>query len=531
MSSPTPLPDLETQLVDAARRLDAAEEATAPRRRWWRHGWSLLTIAVVGLGTGVAVARVAEVGPFSYMNSFPSENPRLAPTDVITVQPAGDSPAWQARASINGLGQICLTGGRRDPRTNPDAKPTRSAPNYAPQNGLTCADNEEVAQMLVDPSWPGATFAVNTPLDGSLTPNVCTMNLKTHRCERDKAGFATRMLVYGITSADGPTPVVRWGAKGAPFAMQPSKQRLRMRVDHSPLGLSKAEQRIVAGYPEYIDLVLWAADVKIPDGVEQSQAVLPYELIPHGVDDATIEMLSADELTALDRRGRREGWKYTRHIDRDARPVKGTNAAQRRWIAAFSRPRRSGDSVPRRLRTDQTARQRLQFGAARKLDVVGGGVVDVWIAPGAMPEDTDARRQGDMLCLLGARVFSNCKFGQSRWTRPFVEAVACATGEDGSFVTLVWALTPPGAKQAVLTDAAGGTESLAAGELLAVRRAAAARIEAVTWLDAKGAKTRVAVPWPKGKPARCGPSKPAGTITRKDNAGSYEESGPPPGLR
>ncbi len=522
----TLLPELEEQLVAAARKLDGAARA---RRRRWLHGWPLVAALVAGLGTSVAVARVAEVGPFAYMNldRMAQENPRLATTSVISVQAPGDAPAWMAQVSRNRLGQICMTGGPRDPRTNPDAKPSPSSPGNAPQNGVMCADNEEIAEALIDPERPGTTWAMARPLDGDLQGSRCRMNFKKRRCIPIETDPPTRMLVYGITSADGPAPVVRWGASGVPQAMAPSAERLRMPVDRSPEGLSPAEQRQVARYPAEIDLVLWAADVKIPQGKRRPQVVFADQFVPHGVTDGTIELLGGDELTELIERGEREGWKYRRHISRDAPPVRGTNAAQRRWIAAFTRRRAAGDAVPRRLRTERTRFSRLQFRASRKLKVVGGGTGDVWIAPGAMPRDTDVADGGDLFCMLGARIFTQCKFGQARWKRPFAEAVACAKGPAGGQVTFVWALTPPGAVRVSVRQRGGGVTTLRAGELLALRRPPDKRPESIVWFDASGRPTRVQVPWPTRTPTRCDVKRPGGTITRKDNAGSYEQTAGP----
>ncbi|MDQ8046121.1 MAG: hypothetical protein AAGC46_21355, partial [Solirubrobacteraceae bacterium] len=130
--APTPLPELERQLHAAARRLDAV--AAPRRRRWWRGGWTLLSLLLVVTGGSVAVARVVEVGPFAYMSGgIVGENPKAAPVSTITLQPPGDAPAWQARAYLNGLDQLCITGGPRDPRKDPYARGTEKHPNNAPQ--------------------------------------------------------------------------------------------------------------------------------------------------------------------------------------------------------------------------------------------------------------------------------------------------------------------------------------------------------------------------------------------------------------
>lgn len=533
--TPTPLPELEQQLRAAAQRLDATAPART-RRRWWRHGWSLLSVVIVAAGASVAVARVAEVGPFAYMSGFGAENPKLAPTSVITVQEPGAAPGWQARATLNGLGQVCLTGGPRDPRTNPDARPTTGRPNNPPQNGVLCASSEEIAQDLVDPDRRGASFGHASDLDGSLQGRMCRMTVKTGRCVPVATDPPTRMLVYVVRAAGAPSPVVRWGASGSPIPMQASEQRLRMPVDRSPDGLSPQEQVQVARYPAHIDLVLWVADVAIPSGVQFPQLAYAAQLAPHGIDDATVEMLGREELLRLDREGRRRGWKYERGISRDAPPVRRANAAQRRWIAAFARPRTSADAVPQRLRTKQAAFERFGYSASRKLLVVGGGVRDVWIAPGGMTEDMPVSERADQICFLGAALLRQCKYGQRRWKRPFAEAVSCTQGAGwptplAGGRTLIWALSPPRATGVELHGPGKQVETLGAGELLAVSRPASDRITAIVWTSDAGERTRVRVPWPKKGP-RCERGAPGDQMLRKDNAGSYELSaGRPPATR
>lgn len=81
--APTPLPELERELVAAALRRDSSR---ASKRGAWLHGWALVGVLLATTGVaGVAVARVAEVGPFAYLGRFASENPKTAPVSVITV--------------------------------------------------------------------------------------------------------------------------------------------------------------------------------------------------------------------------------------------------------------------------------------------------------------------------------------------------------------------------------------------------------------------------------------------------------------
>ena len=533
--TPTPLPELEHELLAAARRLDAVAAPT--KRRWWLHGWSLLSIVVVAAGASVAVARVAEVGPFAYMSGgIKGENPKLAPVSTITLQPNGEQPRWQARAYLNGLDQLCITGGPRDPRTSPGTSPGGRR-NNAPQNGLTCTDSLGVAEQLVDPTHPGASFAASSELDGSLQGHMCRMNEATGRCVPVETDPPTRLLVYGVRAADAPRPVVRWYSRtgpGAPIEMQASQQRLRVVVDKSPDGLSPDEFRRVQAYPDRLDVVLWAAEVPIPAGIKWPQVAFPNMFAPHGVDDATIEMIGSDDLTRIDREQRHAGWKYTPGISRDAPPVRKANAAQREWIAAFARRRVAADAVPERLHTQMAANQRFGYPASRKLSVVGGGLDDVWIGPGGMPVETGSSGRPDQICFVGATVLQQCKFGQRRWKRPFVEAVSCtqAAGWPKPLAggrTLVWALAPPGATGVAVHGPGDRVESFPAAELLAVRRPVDERITSIVWTTDAGRRTRVRVPWPKDGP-RCEPGARGGQVLRKDNAGSHEESsGRPPG--
>jgi hypothetical protein len=528
--TPTPLPELEQQLLIAARRLDAAEAPA--RRRWWRHGWSLLTLVALAGGASVAVARVAEVGPFAYMSGgILNENPKLAPRSTITLQPAGPEPAWQARAYVDGLNRLCITGGPRDPRTTPNGRPTNRHPNNPPQNGNTCTDSDGVAEVLVDASRPGATFAMWSELDGSLQGRTCRVQKKTGRCVPIKVDPATRLLVFGVRAAGAPRPVVRWyadGGLGAPIAMRASEHQLRMSVDHSPDGLSAAEQKIVAGYPDHLDLVLWAAAVRIPRGARFPQLAFPSEMPVGAVDDATIAMTGMDDFTSLIERAKKSGWKPTRGVSRDEPPARVINAAQRKWIAAFDRLRVASDEVPQRLHTEIASLQRFGYGLSRKLTVVGGGLGDVWIAPGAMTEDTASSADPDQICFVGASVLMQCKFGQRLWKRPFAEAVSCTQGAGWPKPlpggrTLVWALAPPGVTGVELRGPGKRVETLPAGELLAVRRPASQRVAWIVWNTDAGKSIRVRVPWPKAGP-RCERGAVGGQVVRKDNASSSEIS-------
>jgi hypothetical protein len=516
------LPELERALIDAAGRLDGAQ----PRRRWWRHGWAILGLVLAATGTSVAVARVAHVGPFAYLDSYTNLLPKRAPTSVVTVEPSGDAPAWQARALIDGIGQLCITGGPRDPRPNPTTRPTSPADN-PPQAGMTCADSDEVAQAIVDPAWPGASFGGSSYLVGSQS-GASHVNAQGRRVYTAPPP-PTRVLVYAVTSASAPNPVVRWAA--APdqaIPMQASKEHLRLTVDKDPAGLSPAERRMVARYPDVLDLVLWAADVAVPSGVSSPQVAFPAELPPHGVDDATIEMIGSSDFKRLDALKKRTGWKYVRHISREPAPVKGSSRVQRRWIAAFARPRTAADAVPKRLHNAfQREYSRVQYAAGRRLTIVGGGVKQAWIVPGGFPESSLAPQGEDQFCLLGAPLLGQCKNGAQRWKQPLVEAVSCAGSLNASHETLVWALTPPGATRVEVTGPGARVERLPAGELVAVRRAVGNRIASITWTLASGARTTVRVPWPRGATPKCGSKSPAWSSLRQDSAGSSAMGGGP----
>lgn len=519
----TPLPDLERELHAAARRLDR----TAPRRAWWRHSWALLSIAVVGVGAGVAVARVAHVGPFAYLDRFGDYNPKLAATQMIEVEAPGAEPAWRAVAFLNKIGQFCITGGPRDPRTDPTTPRPEHRRSAPPSAGVNCAGNTEIAQLLVDPRRPGATFAGNTALNGS--PDVHTFRAAGpgKPVERLSDDFPTRMLVYAAAPA-GLTPVVRWGANGEPISMRPSGKRLRVRVDKSADGLSSREHEIVRSFPDEIDVVLWAAETPIPKGVSEAQVVMHGGVPPHGVDDRTIEVLSVDEIVRMDRAARARGWRYRRGISRDPAPVARESSAQRARVAAFARPRSGADAVPSAVRPAMYREfHRVQYGASRRLTISGGGVANAWVVPGGLlPESELPGRPGDLTCFVGAPILGDCKYGAGQWKRPVVEAVSCSRGfAPGE--SFVWALSPPGASRVELLRGRTVRQRLSAAELVALRRSRATQPTAIRWVMRQGPAITVRVPWATTGPARCGTKPPAWTSLRRDSVGGRRSSGGP----
>lgn len=516
MSSPTPLPELETQLVDAARRLDSAEAGASPRRRWWRHGWSLVAIALAGIGTSVAVARVAEVGPFAYLGRYTGMNPKLAPTSVITVQPAGLEPAWQARAHLDRLGQLCITGGSRDLRTNPDPRPVNGKRNDPPPFGSMCADSDEIAQMLVDPDWPGSTFAGSAFLDGRV-PNTGRAPEGDDR--------PTRVLVYGVAAA-GVRPVAQWVSGGPAHELRPSNTHLRMTVDKSPRGLDARERHLVASYPDELDLTLWAAELEIPPGVENPQVIFPSEFAPHGVPDGTIELAGIADIRRLIRENKAKGWKYQRHIGREAPPVEGETASQRKRIAAFARARTGRDAVPQRFRSERHAWERVQYAASRRLSIAGGGIDAAWVAPGGAPESLPFPVGQDRVCILGASILGQCKGKPRNPKRPIVETVLCSPSLNRTREHLVWALSPPGASRVTVTGPGVRAETIDAAELIAVRRPRGERVASLTWTWPSGRDLAVRAPWPKRTP-RCGNTSPGWSEYRLDSDGSSSMGGGP----
>ncbi len=203
MSNPL-LPELERELHGAAQRLDASG---CPRRAVVRAGCTagaLFGVILATTGVGAAAARVAHLGPFEYLDGLGRQNPKLAAASTITVDPGGETPAWKAIAYLNRINQLCITGGARDPRTNPNMRPTEQNLNNPPISGTTCADSDEIAQSLVDPNRPGATFAANSPLDGSPEINMCKDD-GHGKCIPYSTDYPTRMLVYAAAPA-GLTP-------------------------------------------------------------------------------------------------------------------------------------------------------------------------------------------------------------------------------------------------------------------------------------------------------------------------------------
>lgn len=522
--SHTPLPDLERELHAAARRLERA----APRRAWSRHAWAIFSIAALTTGAGVAYARVAHVGPFAYLDRIAGDNPKLAPASTVQVEAPGTAPAWRSVAFVNRVGDLCITGGRRDLRTNPAAPPTERNPNNPPATSMLCAGSDEIAQTLVDPDWPGATFANTASLDGSPDLGMFRTDAKG-RVVPVSRDMPTRLLVYAAAPA-GVTPVVRWDGRGKRIEMHRSAGHLTMTVDKSRAGLSSAEYARVSTYPDRIDIVLWAAEVSIPRGVMHPQVAQSVDFPGHRVDDSTVELLTDDALTKLAQHERHNSRARVRGISRDPLPVARESAAQRAKIAAFARTRTAGDAVPASVRPRAfTEFQRVQYGASRRLTIAGGGVTRAWVIPGALrPQEEEPGRPSDLTCLAGATIFGDCKYATSAWRRPMVEAVSCSRGfAPGE--SFVWALSPPGATQIQLRDARGSIERLRPAELVALRRDRAAQPVAIRWVLRGAAPIDVRVPWPKSGPARCGSEPPAWTSLRRDSAGGSRSSGGPRG--
>lgn len=502
----TPLPELERQLIDAAARLEAAATPQRRRRRW-PHGWALLSIAVVTAGAGVAVARVTHTGPFSYLDRMThGGNTRFAAASEITVQDQPQEPTWQARAFVNGVGQLCLTGGPRDPRTNPPTTPRTEAEN-PPQVGLLCADNEGVAEALVDPERPGASVANAAPLDGSLNGNRLIQDPKNPRrlIPDPSQRPATRFLAMAVREAGAPAPVVRWASGGASFPMRRSDGELLLPVDHSPLGLDRRERSKLASYPRELRLALWAAEVPVPKGATFPQVISGAEFGPPRVNDTTIELAGAEDIDRIIRHARAVGWKYQRGISRDPLPVRGTRPAQRRWIAAFGRERAARDRLPAALRRDRDGYQRIGFAASRRLSVTGGGLSRAWVAPGGLPKDSlaDDIDLKDRICLLGNPVFGEqCRTGAGKWKVPFAEQVLCraSLGPGGA---LLFALTPTGARSVQLLERDGTTRRLPLAELVALRRPRSAMPRAIRWAFDGGRALTVRTPQPTRSMGDC----------------------------
>lgn len=525
----TPLPELERELVAAARRI---EKAPAARRRAWLHGWTLVSILLATTGVaGVAVARVAEVGPFAYLGRFGADNPKTAPVAAITVQPAGAEPAWQAIAVVDKLGRLCFTGGPRDPRTSPKTGPTERDLNNPPQAGYTCSDDsDEAAETLVDPDYPGATFGGSSPFNGSPDAGRGAVGADGKFRSVPQSNPTTKLVVYAVAPADLGTVAARWSTGGEPIPMQRSKGHLRLKVDKSPEGLDPDEQAQVARYPDTLDLVLWAAVVDIPEGVKQPQVSFPAELPPHGVPDNVVELLDGNDMTRLYEEGKKSGFRYDRGITREPAPVKRESAAERKTIGAFARPHSESDDVPTAERPHFLAeRNRVQYGASRKLSITGGGLDgEVWLVPGALREEAQlGGGPTEVVCTLGPAILGQCKYNVGRWKEPLVEAVTCAqsfaTGE-----TFVWALTPPRTKRIELLRDGAVPEELPLGELIALRRQYADQPTSIRWYLEGDQQVTTKVPWAKQGVAVCGKKAPAYTGLRLDNAGTSSMGGGPP---
>ncbi|MBJ7459592.1 MAG: hypothetical protein JHD02_10425 [Thermoleophilaceae bacterium] len=309
---------LVSEYVDEFAR--GLPRSAKPTRRRWRLSWPLLSVVLVATGASVAVARVAEVGPFAYLNAgeAPESDSRLAPEATISVQEQSESPRWQARAYVDGLNQLCITGGPRDPR---DAGP--SSPSPAPNVGKICAGSEEIAQAIGDPDRPGASFAHFSDLNGSLEARTGRIDQETGQMIFNPTEKATRALVFGVRAAGAPQPTVRWYSSDGlarAYPMTASTGSLRLTVDRSDRGLSATEQVVLEALPKELNLVLWAAEVEIPDGVTDPLIADPSGFVPHGVDDATIEVLGSDDAEYLREEGARQGWTYDPKIERDPTP-------------------------------------------------------------------------------------------------------------------------------------------------------------------------------------------------------------------
>ncbi|MDO9353796.1 MAG: hypothetical protein Q7T55_08875 [Solirubrobacteraceae bacterium] len=549
MSTP-PLPQLERELAAAARRLDLA---AVPKRRRWLHGWTLVAVVVASSGVGVAAAQVGGLDPFAYLNGGPrSSQSKAGPVEAIAVQDDGREPAWQARAYFATNGHLCITGGPADQRTTPDATPApfgrassggvgrsalpgregtsggnRTAPapmpvdrNEPPYAGMTCSGTDSVAQLLVDPKFPGATFSGSNALNGH--PDTGTVMWSTDADgKRRKVRIATvglvdatRLLVYAVAVDGGPEPKVRFGATGPLQSMRASERTLRMTVDKSSQGLSDEDRRTVEGFPGEVALRLWAGVLEVPKGTR-----LPQTMVPERATEAEagiIELLPADEAIARYDAEVARGKERQRGIERFPKPVSGVTAATKRWVSAYSRPHAGVDAVPERLVDDMLRRQRVGVADARRLTIAGGGLQGkpVWVALGGYGT---GRSSG--VCLVGAPVLGQCKIGTRRWKQPLVEAIVCSPRLDPK-VSLVWGFAPRGTIGLEVVEPDGRRQSLPAREFVAIRRPQGERIQALVWRLSSGRDVRVRVPWPKAKDARCGPGKVAWTDLRRDNQGA-----------
>lgn len=500
--STNPLPELEQQLVAAARRLDAAASlgaAAAPRRSWWRHGSGLALVVVATLGVGVATAQVAGLTPFSYLSGT-DENPQLAPKDdahELTVDAGGDEPRWQARAVIGSAGQLCITGGPRDLRTTPGRRAT-SAADSPPHAGTTCLKSDETAKLLVDTDYPGATVAAHGVLEG-------------------KAFEPTRVLVYAVTDAQAAAPRVRWGRTGELHPMRGSRDRMQLEVDRSPDGLDAEGQQIVASYPATISLRLWAAELDVPAGAKMPQVHSPDLPNSQPTNDTIVEIVGSDELVAMIQAAEKDGVKPNRRAERFPKPVDGPNDVARKMIAAFARDRTADDAVPDAKLTDMLRRQRVQPHASRKLTLGGDETGDIWLLPGGLDP---VHEYGDpTICFVGFRFSAGqCRQVAEGWSEPLVETIYCSPGIPVGR-TVVWALSPPDAATVELHGPGARVEEHPARELILFTRPDGERIERLVWKSAGKTVGSTKAPIPNHGGHACGTSGKQWKVLRKDSEG------------
>lgn len=527
--STTPLPDLERELVAAARRLDAA----APRRRWWLHGWALIAVVFTTAGVGVSAAQVAGLDPFAYLTgNMSTAYPKMAPTVSIAVGDDAREPRWQARAYVTKIGQVCITGGRADTRTNPSAKPTDANLNNPPTSGTTCTNSEEAAELLVDPDVRGSTFA-----SGIATAGQRRTPQRVRKSRRRLTGKTpllpvggltrpTRYLVYALAVDGAPEPRVRWGDAGAVTPMRRSAETMTVKVDRSPDGLSAAGQAKVASYPAELTLRLWAAEIPVPADprptAKGSFGFFPQVIgpeVPRPGDDAIVELLPVDDMIRRVEDAERRGMKRFSHITRFEKPVPGPTTRAVKWVAALARPRRAADAIPEREIDDLMRRQRIQPAASRRPTSAGDDLGPSWIVPGGGPVFLPDRQANDALCIVGPPVLEGCKQGTRRWRRPLVEAVVCSHNLDPKD-SVVWAFTPPGAATVDVVGPGAARLRLPARELITLRRPQGERIRTLIWRWRSGKVMPVRVPWPTERNQRCGFGKDQWSNLRRDSEGS-----------
>lgn len=517
--SHTPLPHLHDQLVAAARALDAA---TAPRRRP-RRRWAALGVIVALSGTGVAVARVAQIGPFAYLDRFGETIPTLRPQEAITIESGDDTPRWLARAFTNQHGDVCLTGGPRDPRS--DVKPSSPAASNPPASGVMCTSTDELAPALIDKSWGIGLVAAKTDLNGSLNGNAARRNASGMLVRVGEP--PTRTLVFAFAPVDFNPPVVRVGLRGEAQRMRPSEEVLTVKVNRSPQGLDARERKLVAQFPERLTLRLWAAEVAIPrmaDGFLELPEPVAYQQADN--TSPTIQLLTGAEMRTRSTRDRERATRRY-EITRDPAPVRGASTSAKRWIAAFARPRRDSDAVRGKLSMELRS-QRAQPTQARRLSTTGNVAgARYWILPGASgnpfaPQDMDA------VCILGVgenpisrphgTPVSVCKLNSARWKVPFAETIACSP-ELAAGEALVWALAPPGTRSVEVFGPDGKRTTYKAGELLILRQSRAALPARLRWLRSAGAALTQKVPRPSLR-RRCRER----TTLIRDSTGAGQES-------